>query len=86
MNIIDLKLSTTEQNRVLESIFDDKGDSFACVDTSGNLIVFYLLKNRYVTICKGTNPSSFCFTEKNQGLLFLANPSKVITVHNLSTF
>lgn len=83
MNVIDLKNLTKEPNRGLEATFNDNGDSFACNDINGHLLVFYLQKNRFVNICKALNPTAFCFTEKNQGLLFVALPNKNINVYNL---
>lgn len=85
MNIVDLKNLTKEPNRGLEVTFNDNGDSFACVDSNGHLLVFYLQKNRFVNICKTVNPTAYCFTEKNQGLLFVALPNKNINVYNLGT-
>lgn len=85
MNIIDLTNLTKEPNRALDAVLNDSGDSFASVDTGGHLLVFYLLKNRFVNICKDVFPTSYCFAEKNEGLLFLAMPGKTIKVYNLGT-
>lgn len=83
MNIIDLTNLTRDPNRALDAVLNDSGDSFASVDTGGHLLVFYLLKNRFVNICKNVYPTAYCFAEKNEGLLFLAMPNKNINVYNL---
>jgi hypothetical protein len=36
-----------------------------------------------VNVCKNVYPSSICFTEKYNGLVFLGMPNKTIEVYNL---
>lgn len=73
-----------ERNRASSLGFNDTGDTFVTTDNSGNIYVFYLDKNRYVHLCKKTNPTAICLSEKQNGLLFLGNTNKAVEVFNLS--
>lgn len=76
-------LSNDKQNRAQKVVFNDSGDTFATVDSSGNVFIFYLTKNRFVRVCRNVYPSSICFTERKGGLVFCGMPNKNIEVYNL---
>jgi len=83
LDIIDLKNVGSGNNRASKVTFNDTGNTFAATDSSGNVFVFYITKNRYVNVCKNVYPTAICFTEKYNGLVFLGMPNKTIEVYNL---
>jgi len=83
IDVIDFRSLSQDSNKVIKVIFSDMGEAFASVDTAGHIVVFYIVRDKFVNVCRVPNITSIFLTEKNHGMLFLGMPDYSIQVYNL---
>lgn len=83
IDIIDLRTLSRDRNKVNTVLFNDTGDAFATVDTAGHIVVFYIAKDKFISVCRAVHPTALLLTEKYHGMLFLGMEDSSIHVYNL---
>jgi len=83
IDIIDLRMLSRDRNKVNMVLFNDTGDAFATVDTAGHIVVFYIAKDKFISVCRAVHPTALLLTEKYHGMLFLGMEDSSIHVYNL---
>ena len=86
IDIIDLCTLSKNRNKVKHVLFNDTGDGFATVDTAGHVVVFYIAKDKFISVCRSVHPTALLLTEKYHGMLFLGMDDSSIHVYNLGNF
>jgi len=84
IDIIDLCTLSKNRNKVQHVLFNDAGDAFATVDTAGHVVVFYIAKDKFISVCRSVHPTSLLLTERYHGMLFLGMDDCSIQVYNLA--
>lgn len=86
IDVIDFRSLKRGRNRVIDVTFNDMGDAFACIDTAGHIVLFYIAKDRFVNICNSVHPTATFITEKNNGMLIIGLQDSTINVYNLGNY
>jgi WD40 repeat protein len=80
--IIDVKNLNRNGNRVEKAQFDYSGDSLIMTDTSGNLLLVHIKKNRFISLAKGINATALQFLDKNMIFFAIANSQRKVEIYN----